>query len=127
MGFSLAYPIFLRNERGKFQLTKLKIIENNFNIQQAKREIQNGIQMVANEWIALEKQIIIQEEIVKNASSLRTAELTKFENGESSLFLINTRETYLLTNQIKLFELKSKYAKVKNTFTWTSAPAIIAP
>ena len=39
------------------------------------------------------------------------AEKIKFDNGESSLFLINTRETKWLEAELKLIEYQLKYTK----------------
>ncbi len=51
---------------------------------------------------------------------MRDGEQKLFENGESSLFLINTREMNLLNNQIKLYELKTKQAKTHLTLQWAA-------
>ena len=40
-----------------------------------------------------------------------TGEIRKFDNGESSLFLINSRESKLIESRIKLASLQSKYQK----------------
>jgi hypothetical protein len=41
------------------------------------------------------------------------AEERKFSFGESSLFLINSREKSLIDNQLKAIELQNKYLKAK--------------
>ena len=120
LGASFSYPLFLRNERGKFQLTKLKIQETNYELQQTNREIENSIRAAGNDWLALEKQIVFQQSLVRNSESLRMGEQTRFENGESSIFLINTREVTLINNQVKLYELKAKYAKSKVMLQWAA-------
>lgn len=120
IGASFSYPLFLRKERGKFQLTKLKLIEANLSLQQTNREIENGIQTAANDWAAFEKQIEFQEKLVNNSDILRKGEIERFQNGESSIFLVNSRENYLITNRIKLFEMKAKYAKSKVMLRWAA-------
>lgn len=119
-GLSFNMPLFLREERGKFELTKLKIQENNFDILQTGREIENSIQSAYNEWLMLENQIRLQEQMVANTKLLRNAEQTRFEGGESSLFLTNSREMSLISNQIKLYELRAKYAKNKIFLQWSA-------
>jgi outer membrane protein TolC len=113
-------PIFLRAERGKLQLTKIKLKENYLELKQTNREISNNITAVFNEWLALEKLINIQQKLVLNSETLRNAEQTRFDNGESSLFLVNSRDMTLINNKIKLFELEAKYQKNKNTLTWSA-------
>jgi outer membrane protein TolC len=48
------------------------------------------------------------------------AEEKRFENGESSLFLINSRENKALESQEKLIELKTKYYKSIFALQWIS-------
>ena len=119
-GASFAQPLFLRTERGKFQMTKLKIQETNLELQQTSREISNSIQASANELAGLQSQLQVQEGLVKNSEALRAGEQSRFESGESSIFLINSRECTLISNKIKLFELKAKYAKSLVLVRWAS-------
>ena len=47
----------------------------------------------------------------KYSKQLVEAERLKFENGESSLFLLNTRENKWLETELKLAEYKLKFIK----------------
>lgn len=124
-GFNFHFPIFLRNERGKLQINKLKQVETDLAQQQSTREILNQIQATYNELLALDEQMQLQEEMVINAELLRNGEQQLFDNGESSLFLINAREMNLISNQVKLYALKAKYAKAKATLQWAAGSMII--
>jgi outer membrane protein TolC len=119
-GLSFYSSVFLRKERGKLQLTNYKIQQNQFQLQQGKREIENRILMAYNQLQTAEQMIEIQQRLVQNASLLRNAEEMRFESGESSLFLINQRERALLEAQSKLAELTAKYAKAKYQLQWAS-------
>ncbi len=118
-GATVSYPLFLRQERGKMQLTKIKIQEANFERMQANREITNRIRTSINEWQAAELQVKLQKELVKSMEVLTEAERIRFENGESSVFLINTRELALITSELKLYELKAKAAKSAAHVQWS--------
>ncbi|GAL85551.1 hypothetical protein MYP_2780 [Sporocytophaga myxococcoides] len=120
IGASFSYPLFLRNERGKLQSTRLKIKETDYELQQTNREIENSIKQSANDWIALSRQIELQESLVRNADALKTGEIIRFENGESSIFLVNSRESSLISNKVKLYDLIAKYAKSKTTLLWAA-------
>jgi hypothetical protein len=48
----------------------------------------------------------MQDGMVDNYQALLNGEIMKSENGESSVFLINTRETELLDARIKLLKLQ---------------------
>ncbi|RNI29596.1 TolC family protein [Rufibacter immobilis] len=120
LGASFSLPLFLRQERGKLQVTRLKINAAQMQLQQTSRENQNQVQAAYNERQQLEEQIVLQEQIIVNNTLMRNGEQQRFENGESSLFLINTREMNLLTQQIKLLELRSKYGKAKYNLLWAA-------
>ncbi|KAA9326004.1 TolC family protein [Adhaeribacter soli] len=119
-GLSFSYPLLLRAERGKYQLMKLKLLDNNLETQQTRREVLNQVQAAYNQWQTLEQQLQRQEQLVQQSQLLRDAEQALFEAGESSLFLTNSREMSLLTNEIKLYELKAKYAKNKTFLQWAA-------
>ncbi|WP_025608970.1 TolC family protein [Pontibacter actiniarum] len=120
LGLSFSIPLFLREERGKLQLTKIKQQANSLELVQQSREIENAVQAAYNELQALEEQLQLQERMVANALTLRDGELIRFQNGESSLFLINSREVKLLEAQAKLYAMRTKYAKAKTTLYWAA-------
>ncbi len=112
-GASFSYPLFLRQERGKLAQVEIKQDQNAFDQQQRLREINNEIYAAYQGRLAYEKQVQLQEKQVAYAQALRDGEQTRFENGESSFFLVNTREMALINSQIKLYELHAKYALSK--------------
>jgi outer membrane protein TolC len=120
MGVSFSYPLLLRETRGKIRLVEVKQQQLVLERQNQERFIRASIEGNYQNWIALEEQIRIQEQQVKNARLLRDAEQTRFFAGESSFFLVNTREVALINAEIKLQELYSKYAKVKAELYWSA-------
>ncbi|GHA69204.1 TolC family protein [Pontibacter akesuensis] len=120
LGLSFSLPIFLREERGKLQLTKAKLQANSLELVQQTREVENAVLLAYNELQALESQLQLQEQMVANALTLRNGEQIRFENGESSLFLINSREAKLLEAQVKLYTLRTKYAKARTYLYWAA-------
>ncbi|WP_192821846.1 TolC family protein [Rufibacter sp. LB8] len=120
IGASVSMPLFLRQERGKLQLTRLKVTSTQLELTQRRRETQNQIQATYNDRLQLETQLALQEQVVANSLVLRNGEQQRFENGESSVFLVNTREMNLLNQQIKLYELKAKYGKAKYLLQWAA-------
>lgn len=120
LGVSFSMPLFLREERGKLQLTKAKQQANSLELRQTVREVENNLLAAYNEWQALEEQIRLQDQMVANAETLRNGEVIRFQNGESSLFLVNSREVKLMESQLKLYALKAKYAKAKTLLYWSA-------
>jgi outer membrane protein TolC len=119
-GFDISLPLFYRKEIGKLQLTKSKIKQTQFEKNFTARTIKNEINKFYNELTNTEKLIEIQKVLVRNYVLLRNGELEKFNNGESTLFLVNNRETNLIDTQIKLAELESKYEKAKAGMYWAA-------
>ncbi len=112
-GFEFGMPLLLRKERGELQLTKLKINEANLAIDQKRLEIQNKIQAYSMEMMVLRDQIELYETTVTNYAALLNGERRRFEEGESSLFLVNSRENSFITAETKLVELYGKFQKAQ--------------
>ncbi|WP_221393492.1 hypothetical protein [Dyadobacter sp. NIV53] len=55
-----------------------------------------------------------------NYQKLVQAEQIRFANGESSLFLINSRENKALEAREKLIELKTKYFQTAYSLQWSA-------
>jgi outer membrane protein TolC len=120
MGLYFSMPLFLRTERGKLQSTKIKIQDNNLALQQINRDIATNLETTHNELLLLAEQITAQETLARQTELLRNGEQIRFENGESSLFLVNTREMNLVNQRVKLWELRTKYAKGQATLNWAA-------
>ncbi len=111
IGVDLAFPLFLRAERGKLRQVQLKNQQTGLERQQTGRDIVNEVQSYWNDLVTLEQQIATQQQTMRNQQVLVRAEVEKFQMGESSLFLVNSRESKLIDLQIKLEELRSKHQK----------------
>ncbi|RYE27108.1 MAG: TolC family protein [Sphingobacteriaceae bacterium] len=111
VGLDFSFPLFLRAERGKLRDVKLKQQDLNFDLQQSGREIKNSVLSAYNDLKAYESQLMVQAQSVKNQQILLNGESQKFELGESTLFLINSRETKLIDMRIKLESMISSYQK----------------
>ena len=108
-GLDFSIPIFLRESRGRLGLTKIKIQETQFDAEVKWLELSNKIKSYYNELVALEQQIKLFNDATANYFTLLEAEKRKFFLGESSIFLINSRESAYVLAAIKLIELKIKY------------------
>ncbi len=113
LGVSFAYPLLLRAERAKRQLNQLKIRDADFELENDQRQVGNALQSAANDWQALLEQLRIQQQATRNYEILRNGEQIRFDNGESTVFFINSRESSLLSARQKLAELQAKYAQTQ--------------
>ncbi|NUO01608.1 MAG: TolC family protein [Saprospiraceae bacterium] len=119
-GLNFSFPLFLRKERGKLELTRLKVSEASLGLLQKQLEIANKVRQAYNEWQNAQQQIVVYESIVTNYRSLLEAETTRFQLGESSIFLVNTREQKLIEAQIKLVGLRVDFQKNRLKTGWAA-------
>ena len=99
----------LRQQRGEVELARIKINETNYELQQKQLELENKLRVYINEVQLLSSQIDLYRSIVSNYSRMLEGERQNFESGESSIFLVNSREMALIQARLKLIELTSKY------------------
>ena len=111
VGVDFVFPLFLRKERGKLREIKIKNQQVTLERQQTGRDISNVVQSAYNQLQALARQVNVQRQVIQNQQLLLSAEQQKFDLGESSLFLVNARETKLIDLRVKGEELKTKYQK----------------
>lgn len=112
-GISFQFPLFLRKERGDLKLAKFKLQDAKFDFDNAQVAIQNKIVALYRELDSFETQNMLIEEIVANYSTLLAAEERKFSFGESSLFLINSRESRLIDAELKQIAVQNKFYNTK--------------
>jgi len=109
VGLNFYYPLFLRKERGNLKITKFKIQEAQFNLDLEKVQLKNKINSQQTEISSLERQKSIIDDLVKDNQTMLTSEERLFTFGESSIFLINTRENNLVTTQISQFTIENRF------------------
>lgn len=108
-GLSFSMPLLLRSERGALRMNELKLENTNYQYQQKRLEILNKARQYENTFENISKQLNTYQEVVNQYEQLLTAELRKFDIGESSIFLINYRQMSLVNARLKFIELQSKY------------------
>lgn len=116
----LEMPILFSQGRGEYKIAKLKIKENQFMQNQKARTIVLKVKSYFNEYQTLRKQIALQRSMIDNVERLLKAEETLFANGESALFIINSRENKVFEAERKLSELKTKYVKTIYALQWSA-------
>lgn len=112
-GVSFRFPLFLRKERGELKLAKFKLQDAQFERDNAAVEIQNKVLAIYFELDSYDEQNRLIDNIVNDYSTLLAAEERKFSFGESSLFLINSRESKLIDAELKQNEVQNKYFTTK--------------
>jgi outer membrane protein TolC len=119
-GIDIKIPLRFREGRGEYKMAKLKIEESNLELKQKRQEVDNKIKDYYNQFSLLQKQLEIAGEAFKNYNSLLRNETLRFTNGESSLFLVNSRENKVLEIEQKTIELQVKLLKAKYSLDWAA-------
>lgn len=110
-GATFYMPILLRKERSSLAITKLKIENTQIEMSQKQRDLLTKQIQIQNEWITLVTQTRDSDDIAEGFKTLSTAETALFDQGESSLFLINARELGYISSKSKYIEFLSKTNK----------------
>lgn len=119
-GIDFKFPLFLREARGNYKKTQLKIKETNLELINKRQQTENKIRSYFNEFYALVGQLETSKNIFENYQSLLRTEELKFAQGESSLFFVNSREARLIEILQKQIELSFKCYKAKYAMEWAA-------
>ncbi len=119
-GLNFSYPILNRKARGDWQITQVKIAQTELDLDQKRQTIRNKVQQYANDLDILRTQIVLYRDITEQYRRLLEAETEKFSQGESSIFLINTREQRWLDARIKYLKLLGEFQKTEAGLRWAS-------
>ena len=109
VGLNFYFPLFLRKERGNLKLAKLKVQETVFELDLEKVQLTNKINAQKIEIQSLTRQKNLINSLVKDNLTMLTSEERLFSFGESSMFLINTRENNLVSAQLSQIALENRF------------------
>jgi outer membrane protein TolC len=100
--------LFLRKERGSLQLAKFKIQDTQFALDFERVQLKNKINAQQTEIKSIEKQQQLITDLVQDNAQMLRSEERLFSVGESSIFLINTRENNLVSIQLAQLGLENR-------------------
>ncbi|MFV8353116.1 TolC family protein [Flavobacterium sp. XS1P32] len=109
IGLDFYFPLFLRKERGSLKLAKYKVQESEFTLDLEKVQLTNKINAQKIEITSLLKQKELIKGLMQDNRTMLTSEERLFSFGESSLFLINTRENNLVSAQLAGIALENRF------------------
>ena len=112
-GITFKLPIFLRKERADLRMAKIKLQDAQLENEATKVVITNKVNAIQQELESFVIQSDFIKSIVKDYGTLLKAEERKFFLGESSLFLVNYRESKLIETRLKAVELENKFFESK--------------
>ena len=112
-GLNISFPLFLRKERAELKLARLKMQNAQFEIQSTKVTLKNKIDAINQELQSFIAQNNYTKVIVEDYNTMLSAEERKLFLGESSLFLVNSRESKLIDAKLKAIQLENDFFKTK--------------
>jgi len=119
-GVTVGMPIFRRKERADLEITDLNLLDTNYKLRQKGQELKNKVLNYQELLDNSRQQVGINQSAVRNYQDLLTAENEKFRFGESSIFLLNSREQKLIAAQLKLVKLLTLYHKNRLGLVWAA-------
>jgi len=119
-GVEFEFPLFLRKERSKLRLTKIKIEQTGFELSQLEREIINEIRASSFELDNTQSMLGLMQQSVEFSKAVLEAGIYDLEEGESDLFKINLLQDKLLETQIKLMKMRANMEKARVTLYWSA-------
>jgi outer membrane protein TolC len=124
IGVQLEMPILFRKERGEFELAKLKVQDERLTLLNNQAYIKAKIKQAQNDAINAQNQLDIYRQTVLDSRQLFEAERSMFEQGESSLFLVNARELAFIQAKLKYLEVLTKCQKAVLSYEFSLARLI---
>ena len=112
-GLNISFPLFLRKERADLKLAKLKLLNTELEIKSTKITLRNKIDAINQELDSYILQNMYTKTIVADYDTMLNAEERKLFLGESSLFLVNSRESKLIDSKLKAIEIESDFFNTK--------------
>ena len=112
-GGTVSLPFLALKERGKFAAASGKLEQQRLELAVMRRDVGIAVMTASNDLAALDALLRLQRETVAQARLLRDGEQRKFDAGESSLFLVNTRERQVIDEEIKRIALEGKYVSAR--------------
>lgn len=120
VGIDFSLPLLQRAARGNYRSAAIKLRETALEQELIALKIENKIKSHYNEVLQFGRQIALYEQTLNNYQKLFQGEKIRFEAGESTLFLLNSRENKVLEATQKLYELRTKWHKSYAALLWAA-------
>jgi len=108
MAINFQFPLLFRTARGRTERVKILERQNQLAMTDELNFLVNASEAARYALGNLREQLVVARGINENSKKLYEAELTRFGMGESSVFLVNTRELQYLHAQNNLIDLETE-------------------
>ncbi|MEO7360536.1 MAG: TolC family protein, partial [Gemmatimonadaceae bacterium] len=104
----LSQSLLLLRERGKAAAASARVNMQYADVARVEREVEAGITIANTELQTVQQLLVLQRLTVEDARVLQAAEQARFAAGESTLFLVNSRDRTVLEESLKMTALVAK-------------------
>ena len=118
IGLQFSFPLTFTTARGELAEAKLKIRDTEYEQSLVQNDLTVKLNQNRAEANTLQSQLVVIKQSVEANRRLLEGEELRFRFGDSSLFLINARESKLIETQEKLIETEYKIRKNKLKAQW---------
>ena len=108
LGVQFSMPFLFRSERADVKMGEIKIAEMDLKLKNEKNILKNSIENGIIQIDQLNRQLNILLNNIEGFRSLLEGEFEKFRFGESSVFLINSRQEKYIQSKFKEIEMRYK-------------------
>ena len=123
LGATFYYPIMQRKVRGKMRENELKLQDVGYEVLQKRRDLEVKLDVYQQTTENEKVQWMMASEIVENYRQLLIAENRKFSVGESSLFVLNSRENSYLESRSKQVKVLKNLLKSRLSYLYVAGMA----
>ncbi len=106
LGLAFSMPLLLRRERGELALADLHLTDAELEQDRLRLSIRNALGQRFNELALRQEQVELGASMVQNYRALFMGETSRFDAGESSLFLVNQREVAFIDSRFSQVDLE---------------------
>ena len=117
-GVNFSFPLLLRKERAGLELVRIEQLDTRYKMKNKTLELNNKIRNIFQQMENTQSLLDTQQDIYQNYQRLLDAENEKFKIGESSIFLLNSREQKLINTELKLNKLHATFQKLQWKLDW---------
>ena len=117
-GLQAEIPLFFRKGRGEVQINRIKTDDTR--LKQDKRANELRTALIAQYQVVqqIREQIEALSRTLNDSRNLLEAEKLRFELGESSLFLVNSRESSYLSARVDMIQLQAAFRQAQLQARW---------
>jgi outer membrane protein TolC len=116
LGVTAKLPHLVLRERGRLAGAVARDEQQRWELARVRRDVAVVVRTAANDLSTLDRLLLAQEQVVAQVRLLLAGELRRFEAGESTLFLVNTRERAVLDEEVRRAGLEARRLIARSAF-----------